>query len=87
MFKTTNDLSEATRTNVVDLLNARLADAVDLQSQTKQAHWNVNALRCPASKRGPQGGFGEMCEPLVVIANHAETYYIVVIGRRTPDSQ
>ena len=24
-----------------DLLNARLADAIDLQSQTKQAHWNV----------------------------------------------
>src|SRR5580765_479479 len=41
MFKTKNDLSEATRTKVVELLNARLADAVDLQTQTKQAHWNV----------------------------------------------
>ena len=26
---------------MVDLLNARLADAVDLSSQMKQAHWNV----------------------------------------------
>ena len=41
MFKTKNDLSEPTRGKVVELLNARLADAIDLQTQTKQAHWNV----------------------------------------------
>ena len=41
MFKTKNDLSEATRSKAVDLLNARLADAIDLQTQTKHAHWNV----------------------------------------------
>jgi starvation-inducible DNA-binding protein len=41
VFKTKNDLSEATRKKVVKLLNARLADAIDLQTQTKQAHWNV----------------------------------------------
>jgi starvation-inducible DNA-binding protein len=41
MFKTKNDLSEAIRVQVIELLNARLADAVDLQTQTKQAHWNV----------------------------------------------
>jgi starvation-inducible DNA-binding protein len=41
MFKTKNDLPEANRVKVVELLNARLADAIDLQTQTKQAHWNV----------------------------------------------
>src|SRR6516162_10292653 len=41
MFKTKNDLPEATRSKVVELLNARLADCIDLQTQTKQAHWNV----------------------------------------------
>ena len=41
MFKTKNDLSEATRLKAVELLNARLADCTDLQTQTKQAHWNV----------------------------------------------
>ena len=41
MFKTKNDLSEATRIKAVELLNARLADCKDLQTQVKQAHWNV----------------------------------------------
>jgi starvation-inducible DNA-binding protein len=41
MFKTKNDLSEKTRTASIDLLNARLADCKDLQTQSKQAHWNV----------------------------------------------
>jgi starvation-inducible DNA-binding protein len=41
MFKTRNDLPEATRVKAVELLNARLADCKDLQTQVKQAHWNV----------------------------------------------
>lgn len=41
MFKTKNDLPKATRTKMIQLLNARLADCKDLQTQLKQAHWNV----------------------------------------------
>jgi starvation-inducible DNA-binding protein len=41
MFKTKNDLPEAARVKTAELLNARLADCIDLQTQTKQAHWNV----------------------------------------------
>src|SRR5256886_14105778 len=41
MYTTKNDLPEQGRTKLVELLNARLADAVDLQTQMKQAHWNV----------------------------------------------
>jgi starvation-inducible DNA-binding protein len=41
MYATRNDLAEPTRTKVIELLNARLADAIDLQTQMKQAHWNV----------------------------------------------
>jgi starvation-inducible DNA-binding protein len=41
MFKTKNDLSETIRGKAIELLNARLADAIDLQTQTKQAHWNI----------------------------------------------
>src|SRR3954454_7061268 len=41
MFKTKNGLPDETLARVINLLSARLADAIDLQSQTKQAHWNV----------------------------------------------
>ena len=41
MHRTRNDLAERIRSDMVGLLNARLADALDLQAQAKQAHWNV----------------------------------------------
>ena len=41
VYATKNDLSEATRLEAIRLLNQRLADAIDLQTQSKQAHWNV----------------------------------------------
>jgi starvation-inducible DNA-binding protein len=41
MYDTRNDLPADTRTRVVELLNARLADAIDLGTQAKHAHWNV----------------------------------------------
>jgi len=42
---TQNDLPQSIRENMVKLLKANLADAIDLQLQSKHAHWNV---------RGPQ---------------------------------
>lgn len=44
MNKTKNDLQEETRIKLIDILNARLADASDLKSQAKQAHWNVKGI-------------------------------------------
>jgi starvation-inducible DNA-binding protein len=41
MYETRNDLPKARRVELNALLNQRLASAVDLQSQMKQAHWNV----------------------------------------------
>ena len=41
MYKTKNDLPEKVRTQIVALLQERLAEAVDLVTQAKQAHWNV----------------------------------------------
>jgi starvation-inducible DNA-binding protein len=41
MYKTKNDIAEKTRERLIELLNARLADSVDLMHQAKQAHWNV----------------------------------------------
>ena len=41
MHKTRNDLSHDVRSRVSQLLNSRLASAIDLYLQTKHAHWNV----------------------------------------------
>lgn len=39
--KTRNDLKSNTKTTMAALLNARLADTIDLALMTKQAHWNL----------------------------------------------
>ena len=44
MHKTKIDIDEAVREKVVEILNARLADAIDLKFQAKQAHWNVKGM-------------------------------------------
>src|SRR5213080_5449091 len=41
MYETENDIPEQRRSELNALMNQRLADAVDLQMQMKQAHWNV----------------------------------------------
>ena len=61
MHKTRNDLPLKTRKQVVELLNARLVDAIDLGLQAKQAHWNV---------KGPN--FIALHELFDKIAEHAE---------------
>lgn len=63
MYRTKNDLAEAGRTKLIDLCNARLADAVDLQTQCKQAHWNV---------RGPD--FFQLHELFDQVNEDAEEY-------------
>ncbi|MDB6090980.1 MAG: dps, partial [Gammaproteobacteria bacterium] len=40
MYDTKNDLPENVRGSTTELLNKRLADAIDLGAQAKQAHWN-----------------------------------------------
>jgi starvation-inducible DNA-binding protein len=41
MYKTPSQLSESARVAVAEVLNASLADGLDLHSQLKVAHWNV----------------------------------------------
>lgn len=44
LYATKNPLPAETRASAVELLNHRLADCLDLQSQCKQAHWNVKGM-------------------------------------------
>ena len=39
--RTSNDLPEETRSRMIALCNQRLADAIDLYTQARMAHWNV----------------------------------------------
>ena len=41
MYETENDIPEQRRVELNKLMNQQLANAVDLQTQMKQAHWNV----------------------------------------------
>src|SRR5213596_2425764 len=41
MYETENDISQKRRSELNALMNQRLAEAIDLQMQMKQAHWNV----------------------------------------------
>jgi starvation-inducible DNA-binding protein len=63
MRTTKNDLGQAVRSKLVELLNARLADATDLHTQCKQAHWNV---------RGPS--FFSLHELFDKVAEAAQEY-------------
>ena len=40
-YRTKNDLPKDSREQLNELINQRLADAIDLHMQMKQAHWNV----------------------------------------------
>lgn len=61
MQSTRNNMPVKVRREMVTLLNARLADAIDLGLQAKQAHWNV---------KGPQ--FFQLHELFDKVAESAE---------------
>jgi starvation-inducible DNA-binding protein len=63
MNPTRNDLPVALRTSLIELLNARLADTIDLFNQVKQAHWNV---------KGPN--FIALHQLFDSVAEHAEDW-------------
>jgi starvation-inducible DNA-binding protein len=44
LHNTKNDIAKENRVKLIEILNARLADASDLKSQAKQAHWNVKGI-------------------------------------------
>jgi starvation-inducible DNA-binding protein len=70
MYETENDLPKNARTELIGILNQRLADAVDLQTQIKQAHWNV---------KGPH--FIGLHELFDKIAEDVESYVDMIAER------
>ena len=72
MFKTSIDIPEKRRVELIALLNARLADTLDLKLQTKHAHWNV---------KGPQ--FQQLHELFDAIAGRLEEHSDLIAERVT----
>jgi starvation-inducible DNA-binding protein len=44
LLPTKNDLPSNAKAAVIDMLNARVADTIDLALATKQAHWNIKGM-------------------------------------------
>ena len=93
MHSTRNDLSAKARAKVAALLNARLADALDLQMQAKQAHWNVKgpqfiALHELFDKLAAEidGHVDEMAERITALGGIAEGTVQAVAGRTKLDA-
>ena len=45
LFRTSIDLSEPVRVQMLELLSSCLADMADLQTHAKHAHWNVKGAQ------------------------------------------
>jgi len=71
-FKTSIDIPDDKRAQIVQLLNARLADTIDLRTQAKHAHWNVKGIQ-----------FFQLHELFDQIASHLEEHSDLVAERIT----
>ena len=88
MHRTRIDLGAKTRARMIELLNARLAEAIDLQLQTKHAHWNVKGPNFVALHElfdqlaGELAGYvDEMAERATALGGFAEGTTQAVAGR------
>jgi starvation-inducible DNA-binding protein len=68
VYSTRNTLPAAVRAQVSVLLNQRLADAIDLSGQAKQAHWNVKGPHFIALHILFDGVYGAIVEHVDLLA-------------------
>jgi starvation-inducible DNA-binding protein len=71
-FTSSVKLPEDTKSKVIEILNARLADTVDLKTQVKHAHWNVKGIQ-----------FFQLHELFDSIAAHLEDHSDLIAERVT----
>jgi starvation-inducible DNA-binding protein len=74
VYSTKNDAPKATRAAIVSFGNGRLADAIDLETQCKQTHWNAKnaSLIVPQARTG-RDGVDALSSIFVVRENSART--------------
>lgn len=88
MHPTKHDLHVETRSQVIVILNDRLADSIHLSLQTKQAHWNVKGPNFIALHELfdaiytlLQGHIDEIAERVTALGGIAEGTLAAVIAR------
>jgi len=69
--ETKNDLKSNTRKTSIEILNARLAEAIDLALITKQAHWNLKGPQFIAVHEMIDGFREDLDEHVDTIAERA----------------
>jgi starvation-inducible DNA-binding protein len=70
-YKTQNDVPSNAKSVAIQLLNARLADTIDLALLTKQAHWNIKGPQFIALHEMIDGFRGEIDGYVDTIAERA----------------
>lgn len=93
MHSTRIDMAAKIRARMAGLLNARLAEAIDLQRQAKQAHWNVKGPQFIAlhelfdTLAGEIDGYvDDMAERITALGGIAEGTVQAVAGRSKLDA-
>src|SRR5712691_2265828 len=92
MSKKNTVLHEEQQAKLIELLNRRLADALDLQLQSRQAYWNVKGPHFMALRKlfnqiaqGVQGYANLIAERIVQLGGVAEGTAHAVAGRSALD--
>jgi starvation-inducible DNA-binding protein len=92
MHKTRIDLPEKSRRKLAELLNARLAEAIDLKLSAKHAHWNVKGPHFISLHElfdglasALEGPIDEMAERITALGGTAEGTVGLVAGRTALD--
>jgi starvation-inducible DNA-binding protein len=92
MSRKNTALPEEQQAKLIEMLNRRLADAIDLQLQSRQAYWNVKGPNFMALRElfdQVAGGVGEyanlIAEHIVQLGGRAEGTAHAVAGRSALD--